>query len=197
MAQIGITLLDIGTLIAIISTAIAVIGIFYSWMGERKSERRATAMDAVANRLLPYYATLLQALGRINLFLYLAPSVDYDLLRVDPAELYERAGTAFVYMRDPTVRQHALNTIQILEATDILRKKLGPAELAGVLPDLLPLLDLMKRHIEAYLEQYARTMKIPTPDTETYTDIAQAQSETVLTSVIKLIRETEKPDQDS
>ena len=197
MAQTGINLLDLGTLIAIISTAIAVIGIFYAWMGERKSERRATAMDAVANRLLPYYSTLLQALGRINLFLYLAPTVSYDLLRVDPAELYDRAGAAFVYMRDPAVRQHALNTIQILEATDILRERLGPAELAGVLPNILPLLDLMKRHIEAYLDQYAQVMKIPTPDTDTYTDIAQAQSEATLTSVIKLIRKTEKPDQDS
>jgi hypothetical protein len=189
MTQVSFSLLDIGTLIAIISTAVAVLGLFYTWMRERQNERRVTAMDAVANRLLPYYSTLLQAMGRINLFLYLAPTVSYDLLRVDPAELYDRAGTAFVYMRNPAVRQHALNTIQILEATDILRENLDAAELASILPNVLPLLDLMKRHIEAYLDQYAQIMKIPTPDTETYTDIAQAQSESTLTSVIKMVRE--------
>jgi hypothetical protein len=192
MLQVGFSLLDIGTLIAIVSTAVAILGLFYSWMRERQNERRATAMDAVANRLLPYYSTLLQAIGRINLFLYLAPTVNYDVLRVDPAELYDRAGTAFVYMRNPAVRQHALNTIQILEATDILRESLDATELAGILPNVLPLLDLMKRHIEAYLDQYAQTMKIPAPDTETYTDIAQAQSEATLTSIIKKVREAKR-----
>jgi hypothetical protein len=185
MFQEPISLLDIGTLVAILSAASAIFGLILTWILENRTERRARAMDAIANRLLPYYSSVLEAMGSITLFLYFSPTVEYDLLRVNPKELYDRAGAAFVYMRDTVVRQHALNTIQILEAIDILQHKDKSQELAAILPNVLPLLDTMKHHIEEYLEHYATTIKVPSLDLKKHKAIVQSQSEEVLKSIIQ------------
>lgn len=192
LLQIELDLIDIGTLIAVLSTTLAVFSFGYTWIKDRKSNRASTAMDALANRLLPFYSIILESIGKTNLFLMLSDVVEYDVLSIDPERLYDKAADAFVYMQDASIRQLVINTIQILQAIRILEEGADSSSIVTALGNTLPLLYMMKNHIETYLDEYSKILNVQTLNIDVQRKIADLQAENTLKSVLEMIMKSKK-----
>ncbi len=186
MLQTDFTWIDIGTIISLTSVAIAIIGILIAWVSESRNNRRTTAMDAIANRLLPFYSLVLEGLSKLNLFMMMYKSIQYKDLEVDSQEFHQKAGEAFVYMRDINSRQLVINTIQILDAIQLIQEKTESEELAIAASKVLPLLGIIKNHIEIYLDEYSNALDVPTPDLNTLNEIAESHAESTLLEIIRI-----------
>ncbi len=187
--QFEVALGDIGLALAAISVITTLIGMFWSWRTEVRANRHATAMDAVANKLLPFYSLILQSIGRLDLYFMTADYVQYEDLQIDPSEFYEKAGNAFIYVREAESRKLVMRIIQILEGVNLLPSSAESTRVAAVLMKTFPLLIILKNHIEAYLEKYAEAMQIPNPDLSTLEEIRAAPDEDALKDVISALRE--------
>ncbi|MFW9977605.1 MAG: hypothetical protein ACFFEJ_05910 [Candidatus Thorarchaeota archaeon] len=186
MLQTELTLIDIGTVISIASVAIAILGMIVAWISESRNNRRKTAMDAIANRLLPFYSLVLEGLSKINLFMMMYKSIQYKDLGLDSQEFHQKAGEAFVYMRDINSRQLVINTIQILDAIQLVQDKTTSERIAITISKILPLLGLIKNHIEVYLDKYSDALDVPSPDLNTLNEIADSHAEAALLEVIQI-----------
>lgn len=184
--QTELTLIDIGTVISIASVAIAILGMIVAWISESRNNRRKTAMDAIANRLLPFYSLVLEGLSKINLFMMMYKSIQYKDLGLDSQEFHQKAGEAFVYMRDINSRQLVINTIQILDAIQLVQDKTTSERIAITISKILPLLGLIKNHIEVYLDKYSDALDVPSPDLNTLNEIADSHAEAALLEVIQI-----------
>ena len=192
MLQTELTLVDIGTILSLASVALAIIGMIIAWISESRNNRRTTAMDAVANRLLPFYSLVLEGLSKLNLFMMMYKSIQYQDLGLDPQDFHQKAGEAFVYMRDINSRQLVINTIQILDALQLIQEKTDSEEIAIAVSKVLPLLGLIKNHIEVYLEEYSTALDVPSPDLNTLKEIAGSHAESTLLEVVQLGTNTEE-----
>ena len=184
--QTDFTLLDYGTIISIISLAIAMIGMIVAWVSESRKTRQATAMDAIANRLLPFYSLILESLSKLNLYMMMYKSVQYKDLGLNSQEFHKKAGEAFVYMIDVNSRQLVMNTIQIIDAIQLIQEKTSSEEIVLAITKVLPLLGLIKTHIEAYLEEYSSSLNVPSPNLSTLKEIANVHTEKALLEVVQL-----------
>ena len=178
--------MDIGTIISLISVAIAIIGMIIAWISESRNNRRTIAMDAVANRLLPFYSLVLESLSKLNLFMMMYKSIQYKDLKIDSQEFHQKAGEAFVYMRDVNSRQLVINTIQILDAIQLIQERTESEEIAIAASKILPLLGLIKNHIEIYLDKYSNALDVPSPDVNTLKEIAGSHAESTLLEIIQI-----------
>jgi hypothetical protein len=176
---------DIGTIVSLTSVALAIIGMVIAWISESRSNRRTTAMDAIANRLLPFYSLVLEGLSKLNLFMMMYQSIQYRDLGLDPQDFHQKAGEAFVYMRDVNSRQLVINTIQILDAIQLIQDRTESEEIAIAVSKVLPLLGLIKNHIEIYLEEYSNALDVPSPDVDTLKEIAGSHAESTLLEVVQ------------
>jgi len=179
-------LIDIGTIISLISVAIAIIGMIIAWISESRNNRRTTAMDAIANRLLPFYSLVLEGLSKLNLFMMMYKSIQYKDLGLDSQEFHQKAGEAFVYIRNTNSRQLVINTIQILDAIQLIQEKTESEKIVIAASKILPLLGLIKDHIEAYLDEYSDALDVPSPDVSTLKEIAGSHAESTLLEVIQI-----------
>ena len=187
--QTELNLLDLGTLIALVSTVVAILGFGYTWIVDKRSERMNMAMDALANRLIPFYAIVLESMSKINLYLMAAQSVRYSTFRIDPEELYRKAADAFVYIQAPKDRQLVINTIQVVQTLDELERRADAQQMAEVLADALPLFGMMKNQIEVYLEAYAKAMALHSPEIPLPSRTADVHAEGTLKRVLELLNQ--------
>jgi len=186
LLQTELTLIDIGTIISLASVAIAIIGMIIAWISESRNNRRTTAMDATANRLLPFYSLVLEGMSKLNLFMMMYKSIQYKDLGLNSQEFHQKAGEAFVYMRDINSRQLVINTIQILDAIQLIQEKTESEDIAIAASKLLPLLGIIKNHIEVYLDEYSNALDIPSPDLDTLKGIADSHAESTLLEIIQI-----------
>ncbi len=175
--QFEINVGDLGIAFAAISIAITIIGMSISWLMDARETKRNNAMDAIANRLIPFYGVILESLVRIDLFLTTSESVQYKDLRIDPEEFYAKASDAFVYITHAKTRQLIINIIQILEGLDLLDKDEKSDQIEMTLTQLLPLVATLKGLIELYLEQYSTIVKAKMPKLDKLSDTFQANLE--------------------
>ncbi|MHA1909907.1 MAG: hypothetical protein ACW98Y_21625 [Candidatus Thorarchaeota archaeon] len=193
--QIEVSLGDIGIAFAAVSVATTIIGMFLAWLSENRHKRQETAMDAVSNRLLPFYNLVLKSISRIDLYSTIADSIRYQELRIDPAEFYEKAGDAFVYIQEVESRQLIVNIIQILEGLDLLDENTEPNQYLIILSQVLPLMIKLKNQIEFYIEEYAKVIDIPSLDDETLKGSFRTQlslAESALKEIIDTINKQGK-----
>ncbi len=188
--QFEIKLGDLGIAFAANSIAITIIGMFLSWLSEHRELRKSDAIDAVANRLLPFYAAILKSIVRIDLFLITANSVDYNELKLEPDEFYSKASDAFVYITHVETRQLVINIIQILKGLDLVEKNAESERISTILTQLRPLFITLKNLIELYLEEYAKMVKVRIPKMDRVQEMFRVNlelSEEALKSVIHSI----------
>ncbi len=193
--QIEVSVGDIGIAFAAVSVATTIIGMFLAWLSENRQKRQETAMDAVSNRLLPFYNLVLKSISRIDLYSTIAGSIRYQDLRIDPAEYYEKAGDAFVYIQEVESRQLIVNIIQILEGLDLLDDDTEADQYLIILSQVLPLMSLLKNQIEFYIEEYAKVIDVPSIDDETVKGSFRTQlslAESALKEIIETINKQGK-----
>ena len=178
--------LDGGVLLAIASITLATISMILAWINESRQNRRATAMDAVANRFLPFYSIVIEGMTKLNLFMMMYQKISFSDLNIDTQMFHERAGESFVYMRENESRQLAINTIQILEAISLQASRVDSMKIAMAASKALPLLGLLKDHIESYLASYSNALNVPSPDTTSIKEMAEAHAESTLLEIVQL-----------
>jgi len=184
--QDDVFLLDLNTAIAILSASCAIIGMVTAWVLENRANRKATAMDAVANKLLPFYGLIIEFTTKMNLFMMMYETIKYEDLGIKTQKLYMMAGEAFVYMNDLKSKQLAINLMQILEAIELVKPRVTSESIITSISKTLPLLGLLKNHLEVYLEGYSRALKVSKFDTTQLQESADLHAERTLVEIIQL-----------
>ena len=178
--------MDIRTVLTIISVVITLVGMFIAWMFEIRKNRYTKAVDATGNKLLPFYSAILELIVKYNLFIMSLGKVSYGELKISPSKLYDRAGNAFVYIRENSSRQFTMNIIQIIETIDIMAKKKDSYEfLSNSIIKLFPYLIKLKDTIEQYITTYSKIMNVPRPDMQLIQEIGKINVDDLLVNILE------------
>ncbi len=182
--------LDTRTMLTIISVVITVIGMFIAWLFEIRKNRYTKSVDATGNKLLPFYSSILELIVKYNLFIMSLGKLNYSDLKINTSSLYDRAGTAFVYIRENEARQFTINVIQAIESIDILSNKINDYDqMTASVMQVFPYLIKLKDTIEEYIETYSKIMNIPKPDKLTIEEIRNLNSEDLVVNIFDTVME--------
>ncbi|TXT53900.1 MAG: hypothetical protein BAJALOKI2v1_840008 [Promethearchaeota archaeon] len=159
---------ELENIITLLTILGSVLGIIITLFLEFRKSRKRKIEDALMNKILPYYALIIELIIKIDLKLTKEINYEFKNLKIPMENFYKLTADSFLYIQNPNSRQLLIDILKISELLNLRINKTNMKEedekMMSLLVQYYQLLMLIKDTLNSYIKEYSRSYKLTTKE---------------------------------